>query len=443
MGSVLAIEPSADRAAKLRAVARPHFGDSLTLVDSVNSAFAAMHRAVPELILISPSLPPDKKAELIAGLRALPNATAVQTLTTPDFTTESTTFVNQLKSYMSQSHEQDDDSRLAPKDGRVERRRAFRTAFTRGPQMTVNGTPVVLVDRSATGVQVISAAMLAPGQSVEVAFDYGGKIVKSGAAVVWATLDNPLSEHVRCRAALQFDNPEPFLAVVQQQDEASAPQVPGLIRRTEAHVERARRLERNHLPWLSLKLPEAGEVRLLNLSSSGMLLETSTKFAPGSTTAVQLCGVDQTRVVRARFVRSDILDVGATGVKYVAAATFEDSIDLDGLQPQASPAAITPNPVAEWLKSIAAEIYRGGDPAAMRKQLQDGVAKLLSVGRVEILAGPVPPPDGCDSMYFTILDGMEKAVLCVTFEHAQALSEKDLQMLRAASALGAFLLSRP
>src|SRR5262245_44467058 len=82
MGSVLAIEPSADRAAKLRAVAQPHFGDSLTLVDSVNSAFAAMHRSVPQLILISPSLPPDKKAELIAGLRALPHTTAVQTLTT-------------------------------------------------------------------------------------------------------------------------------------------------------------------------------------------------------------------------------------------------------------------------------------------------------------------------------------------------------------------------
>src|SRR6185369_9271105 len=117
-------------------------------------------------------------------------------------------------------------------------RRAFRTTIARGPRMTVNGTPVVLVDRSATGVQVISAAMLAPGQSVDVTFDYGGKIVKSGAAVVWATLDNPLSEHVRCRAALRFDNPEPFLATVQQ-DEVPAPEVPGLVRRSGTQVERA------------------------------------------------------------------------------------------------------------------------------------------------------------------------------------------------------------
>ena len=264
--------------------------------------------------------------------------------------------------------------------------------------MTINATPVVLVDRSATGVQVISAAMLAPGQSVEVTFDYGGKIVGVCASVVWATLDNPLSEHVRCRAALQFENPEPFLAVVQQQDEASAPQVPGLIRKSTAPLERAPRLDRGELPWLSVKLPDAGEARLLNVSSSGMLLQTSTKFAPGSTIAVQLCGVDQTRVVRARFVRSDILDVGATGVKYVAAATFEDPIDLEGFQPQAGPsAAVTPNPVAEWLKSIAAEIYGGADPAAVCRRLQDGVAKLLSVGRVEILAGAVPPADGSDS----------------------------------------------
>jgi len=441
MRSVLAIEPSADRAAELRAVAERHLGDSLTLVDSVNSAIAAMHRGVPELILISPSLPPDKKAELIAGLRALPNTTAVQTLTTPDLTTESAAFVTQLKTYVSQRHEQHDDSVPSSEDGSLDRRRAFRTAITRSPRMTVNGTPVVLVDRSATGVQVISAAMLAPGQSVEVTFDYGGKIVKSGAAVVWATLDNPLSEHVRCRAALRFDNPEPFLAVVQQ-NEDSAPEVLGLIRRSGTPMERATRLDRSQLPWLSVKLPEAGEARLLNLSSTGMLLETSTKFAPGSTTAVQLCGADQTRVVRARFVRSDILAVGATGVKYVAAAAFEDAIDLDGLQPQAGPIAITPNPVAEWLKSIAAEIYRGADRAAVCKQVQDGVAKLLSVGRVEILTGAVPPPDGCDSMYFTIVDGIEKAVLRVTFEHGQALSEKDLQVLRAASALGTLLLSR-
>lgn len=442
MRSVLAIEPSADRAAQLRAVAQRHLGDSLTLVDSVNSAIAAVHRLVPELILISPSLPPDKKAELIAGLRALPNTTAVQTLTTPDFTIESAAFVTQLQSYVSQPHEQPDDSVPSSEDGNLDRRRAFRTTIARGPRMTVNGTPVVLVDRSATGVQVISAAMLAPGQSVDVTFDYGGKIVKSGAAVVWATLDNPLSEHVRCRAALRFDNPEPFLAIVQQ-DEVPAPEVPGLVRRSATQVERAKRLERNELPWLSVKLPDAGEARLLNLSASGMLLETSTKFAPGSTTAVQLCGADQTRVVRARFVRSDILAVGATGVKYVAAATFEDTIDLDGLQPETSPSTATPpNAVAEWLKSLAAEIYRGADRAAVCKQIHHGVTKLLSVGRVEILAGAVPPPDGCDSMYFTIVDGNDKAVLRVTFEHGQALSENDLQVLRAASALGTLVLSR-
>jgi len=54
----------------------------------------------------------------------------------------------------------------------------------------------------------------------------------------------------------------------------------------------------------------------------------------------------------------------------------------------------------------------------------------------------VPPPDCCDSMYFTIVDGIDKAVLPVTFEHGQALSENDLQVLRAASALGTLLLSR-
>ena len=85
VSTVLAIEPHPDRAVRLREVTEPHVPDSLTLVDSLGAAFAAMDRRVPEVVLISPLMPPDEEAELIERLRALPRTLYVQTLMTPDF----------------------------------------------------------------------------------------------------------------------------------------------------------------------------------------------------------------------------------------------------------------------------------------------------------------------------------------------------------------------
>ena len=51
---------------------------------------------------------------------------------------------------------------------------------------------------------------------------------------------------------------------------------------------RAQRKTQADLPWLStIKLPWGLEVRLLNMSTSGMLVETTSKFTPGSVAEIR------------------------------------------------------------------------------------------------------------------------------------------------------------
>jgi hypothetical protein len=89
---------------------------------------------------------------------------------------------------------------------------------------------------------------------------------------------------------------------------------------------------RGDVPWLStVKLPWGLEVRVLNISSTGMLIETGSKFTPGTVTELQLYGPETDLVVSACFVRSEVALVDGRGVKYRAAATFKKQLDLNKL----------------------------------------------------------------------------------------------------------------
>jgi hypothetical protein len=86
------------------------------------------------------------------------------------------------------------------------------------------------------------------------------------------------------------------------------------------------------VPWLStIKLPWGLEVRLLNISSTGMLIETGSKFTPGSVTHLQLCGPETDLVISACFVRTEIAAVDGRGVTYHAAVSFQKELDLNEL----------------------------------------------------------------------------------------------------------------
>ncbi len=73
-------------------------------------------------------------------------------------------------------------------------------------------------------------------------------------------------------------------AIVRQRPStAAAPDVLIFSPRSKTRSGRAHRLAAAELPWCSLKTRDGTEVDLLNISNSGILIESSLKFAPQST----------------------------------------------------------------------------------------------------------------------------------------------------------------
>ncbi len=199
---------------------------------------------------------------------------------------------------------------------------------------------------------------------------------------------------------------------------------------------RAQRKTQADLPWLStIKLPWGLEVRLLNMSTSGMLVETTSKFTPGSVAEFEITGADDSFVVPARFVRSEIVGVDARGVRYRAAAVFEREVDLDGPRATLTRVSSTPIGLANWLQQVSADIERKAGPEALRDRFEMGLCRLVSAREVRILDEPAPPTEGCESIYFNMSAGGKRSVLQVTFEPGYEPSELDFKMLQA----GAFL----
>src|SRR5258706_4237078 len=89
MGVVLVVEPEASQAEQLRRVLRKRVHSELLLVSSTAAAIEAMHRGIPDLILVSALLSPKDEDRLMAHLRSLEGAAHLQTLTIPQLATSS------------------------------------------------------------------------------------------------------------------------------------------------------------------------------------------------------------------------------------------------------------------------------------------------------------------------------------------------------------------
>src|SRR3954452_9849659 len=83
MLSLLALEPDFDRAALLRVVVDEHVRVPLTIADSIDHAFDAIDRCIPDVILLSALTPAPDEARLVERLRALPEWAYVATLMWP------------------------------------------------------------------------------------------------------------------------------------------------------------------------------------------------------------------------------------------------------------------------------------------------------------------------------------------------------------------------
>jgi hypothetical protein len=310
---------------------------------------------------------------------------------------------------------------------------------------------VNLIDLSVTGAQVLSPALLVPGHLVQVVFEKNQEAIRCQAAVVWGEFEAPRSTGIpQYRAGVDLREADHrFLEGLCSPPMQAKPTTvdvlevgPVICPRLAPAQHRAPRLGRGDLPWIStVKLPCGLEMSLLNISSSGMLVETVSKFTPGTVVELRLCGAVTTLAVPARFVRSEVAAVDGRGVKYHAAAVFDKELDLEGLHRSGAETSSTSTGLAGWLLQIATELDRGADPRALRQRIERGLRRLVPARDVQIREAPIAPEDGCESVYFTVAMGIgSRAVLQVTFEPGQAPSDLDFRLLQAGAALAAVVL---
>jgi hypothetical protein len=403
MPRILAIEADPKRKRLLANLIREHVKVELLLADSVKAAIKILNEKVPELIIAPTLLSPADSAELMTHIKDLQHAPYVQTLTVPALD-------------------------MLSEPPRQERRRfgllghVFKPMFDRrrvdlGPQY----------DRTILGAQIVDGVERAKMARVEhEAFAaYREAIAKQRAIEAAAALSRVGTELAK-RGVGSAASPAQSAAAARK---AAADERRVAVRKGLADV-----------PWLSaVKLSWGPEVALVNISSSGVLMETGSKFLPGATTDLHLTGPETALVVPVRFVRSEVARIDGLGVKYHAAAAFENELDLMRPRRRTRAAATRPEALAALLAESLAEAGDGGESAQAR--FTRGLRQIVGARDVQIRLSPGAGSGGRETLYFDI-PGNDRtcAILQVVFERNYDVSDAEFRLLKASAWLAAAVL---
>jgi len=201
--------------------------------------------------------------------------------------------------------------------------------------------------------------------------------------------------------------------------------------------ERAERMPQRG-PWAwGVRMPWGAEVELVNISRTGLLLESATKVSPGVTLELQLSGMGQNCVVMARFVRSDIARVDRSGVSYHAAAQFEKPLAMLTSSGEAT-SRVTPQSLAELFTTVVSELNSEEDSSI---RFAHGLRGLIGARDVLIRPTPIAPDRDSESIYFRVGgDDQWGMILQVLFDRRRALTTAEFRMLKAASELASAVL---
>jgi hypothetical protein len=257
-------------------------------------------------------------------------------------------------------------------------------------------------------------------------------------------------EQSKIAAAQAKRDAEEQAALRQIVEVAPEPMVEPILKTTDAPVhhaldpdvvsngsrKRARRLPVSDVPWLStVKLAWGQTMRLLNISSSGVLVESGVRLSPGTTTKIQLDGTGLALTVPARVVRCRVSDVNSLGVKYETAAMFERPVE------ELIAADDADARLGDLVAAVKANAACGIPQAELRSAFETGVLDLISAGEVRLRDVPIADGDGRESIYFTVPtpDG-SRAVLQVTFDANDAPCLEDFDVLTAAARSAATVL---
>jgi hypothetical protein len=384
MYRILAIEPDADRGALLRQLVTESLNTDLVLVTSTNAAVEAMAETRPDLILASMLLAADEEQALVAHLRSTPSLRDLQVLTIPAVNAMSTTPVRSSGLF----------SKLL--------RRRQRNVW---PSYNFNAV-ITRIE------EALEQSKIAAAQAEEEA-----RAAQEALALA-AAADSP---------ACTSSDESPAAA-----PPTDSPWFSG------GSKKRAQRWSLSDLPWLSnVKLPWGQHLRLLNISSSGMLVESNVRLSPGSDTTFRIGGPDLSLVVPGRVVRCRVAAVDSLGVKYETAAAFDQPVN-ELLAEEPTDAAVK---LADLAATVEAHAESGASPTELRAEFESGILALVTAREVRLRDVPVVENDGRESVYFTIpTSDASPAVLQVTFNTNDQPSAEDFEVLTAAAEVAAGVL---
>jgi hypothetical protein len=216
-----------------------------------------------------------------------------------------------------------------------------------------------------------------------------------------------------------------------------------------AHRPRAPRWKGDNIPWLTdVTMPLGLQVRLVNISRSGLLIESRGHFVVGQPAAFELHGRLRV-VVPGRFVRTtELLTNGVSngasdGVRvYHSAALFDDDLPL--FAPLASgthAGAVITHDLGEVLAWVRGEARSGMRPERIRAAFELSVQELVGARAVLICRAPAQADEPGDSVCLPVptTDG-SVAFLQAIYDTARPPSSQAFEQLKAAAELAADVL---
>ena len=399
---IVAVEPDPQRAEVLSRILDKRVGTSVTVVQDIDAALTSIAEHVPDVILTSTFLPPDALARLIDELRRRPDASHTQIITTPHFLD------------VPDEGAGDGSDRVL----RFPRQRANMGLFHLDP-VTLRTQVAEYLDHAialreaarsrpqagATNNLLPVARRLDPGQSTS-----GSSSVKI-----------PTAQELRALNSLRPPD------------------------RRRASRRRAADLAGQ---W-ALRLTPEGDASILDISSSGIRLETSTRLQSGNVINLELIGMEGSVPVSARLIRAEMVESdGSDGfeVKYRAAAKFLREIDLfsktgNSMVAAAAADTLTPKALGDLLGRVLANASWVSNGTTLRSRFETELRGLVGAKEVSICTVPVRAAGGCQSLYFKIPGTSDSEYgLHVVFERGHRPCAAEFRLLKAAASLAAIVV---
>jgi len=379
-GRVLAVEPDPYRRRRLKAVLDTRLRDAAHIVASAEEAIRALESELPDLVLTSSFLNPAAVRALTAHLKSRPDASHVTVLITPQLA--------------------DAQSAAAPSP---------RFGWLRRPHS-------------------LSEPCEAPAflQQLDEYFQQARAAREARDLVV------PRSRIVDATEMPMAEQPHSIVLRAGGPDGGPIPGRPSDRRRMV-------RLRHEQLPWLRMaRLPWGSDVEVVDVSRSGVLVETTSRMTPGTVVDLEFLGKDLNATVPSRVLRTSVGHVDRLGVRYRVAAAFTRDFGLiDSVA--ASDGPLNATAVGEILARTLAGVRKGSNPASTRARFEYEVQRLVPVCTVRIQQEPTGDAPG-DSIYFSIPSASGRAVLQATFDRRRPPSASEFKVLKSSVYLAAALL---